>query len=462
MSPETDELVADLGSLLHEWLPRQSWFDAGAQEVDGVAVLGVETLRREWPVVLWAPVDVTVDGEPTLCQVVVALAEVVPDPVPEIGIIGEVRSGSTAVMAYDAFADPAAASAFVDHTTDGLAPTGVVAVEHHPWRTVLTLAGNWELTVHRRVEGGAHPDAELTAVVADSGLTTVRPPAAVWRRNQADLAIARRNARHTGRADRLVADSALEVLRRRCRPRENPLDVADQLTEIGASLARLHVALADRLGTFAATGSELAEVMAARLPRHLDDAAGERVVAAYRRLDAADDLGRFIRVHANLGFAAVDRVRNGWVFTRFGGDPNSQLTLDRAPMSPLWDVSGLLFELTSVAADAVAAAVAGRWGDGQPDESDQREQEQRRELVVLAEAWEERGADAIVSGYTSVDEVHRLLPVERISRDALLTVFELERSVAAAARLVAAGPDLLRLPLEAVEEILDAGRPRRW
>ena len=81
---------------------------------------------------------------------------------------------------------------------------------------------------------------------------------------------------------------------------------------------------------------------------------------------------------------------------------------------------------------------------------------------MLAEAWEERSVDAIIAGYTSNDEVHRLLPVERISRDALLTLFELELSVRDLVRSADRGPELLRIPVEAVEDLAAASVRARW
>lgn len=415
-------------------------------------MVGVETLRRDWPVVVWVSMDVTVAGTRALYQTVLALADRVPDTVPERAIVGEVAASGTPVMAYDALADPMTARAFVDRAADGLAGGEVVSAVDEPWATVATLDDHWELRLHRRVEGGAHPDVELPAVLADAGHTFVRPPAAVWRRNQADLAVVRRNVRRTATAAESAVASIDELLRRRCRPSENPLDVEADLTDLGATLARLHVASADALGTTPADGADLADLLAARIPRHVDDAAGERLVATYARLAAADDLGVFVRVHGDLDLSAVDRTKSGWVFTRFGGDPADDLAIRRAPTSPLWDVSGLLHDLSTIAAAALDRAV------DVPDDDGYYEQADRRELAVLAEAWEERGVDAVIAGYTSVDDVHRLLPVERISRDALLTVFELERTVRDAARAVAAGPELLRLPLDEVEALIEAPR----
>ncbi len=141
--------------------------------------------------------------------------------------------------------------------------------------------------------------------------------------------------------------------------------------------------------------------------------------------------------------------------TRFGCSPDSSLMFEQLPMSPLCDLAGLLHGVGRVAAQALADV-------SDPDATGYTEQANQRELAVLAEAWEERSVDALIAGYTSNDEVHRLLPVERISRDALLTLFELELSVRDAVRALIVDPDLLRIPVDEVAELADGAVRTRW
>ncbi len=82
----------------------------------------------------------------------------------------------------------------------------------------------------------------------------------------------------------------------------------------------------------------------------------------------------------------------------------------RRPSSPLRDVAGMTRSFHHVAAAALREVEV-------PDE----------ELRVLADAWAERSLNSFLSGYASVDDVHRLLPRSRASRDALFSVFELDR-----------------------------------
>lgn len=460
---DSPEAVEELRRHLFDWLPRQAWFDALDGEVEDITIIRMETVRREWPVVMWVPLEVQIDSAPIIVQTVLALAPQVPDSVRDAAVIGEVPTSGDSLMVYDALADPESADAFVAHVSAGVGSGTAVSSTDAPWVTSIALGQQWELTLYRRVEAGAHPDVELTGLLAEAGMGMVRPPAAVWRKNHYDLAAVRRAVRRGTPGIEVARESVDELLSRRCQPRENPLDVVESITDLGRSIAEVHVELADRLGSSLSDGQKLVEQLVARLPRQLSQAAVDRIAESYRRLGFADDLGLFIRVHGNLELHTVERIRNGWVLSGFGCDPASSLMHERLPMSPLSDLAGLLHGFQTVAAEALAQVVAGRARErGGPDEPDFHEQGARRELTVLAEAWEERSVDALISGYTSYDPVHRLLPVERISRDALLTLFELELSVRDAVRSMSRGPDILRIPVERVEG-LSVGEVRlRW
>ncbi|MFN8053104.1 MAG: hypothetical protein U0Q22_16785 [Acidimicrobiales bacterium] len=466
MAFDTEVLIPALRAHLFEWLPRQRWFDAIDREVEDVTVIRTEAVRRDWPLVMWVPLEVMIDGAPVICQTVLAFAAEVPDEVPDRAIVGEVPTGGEAVMVYDALASPVTAAAFVAHVSGGLTSSSPDRVVDTPWITTVELPQQREVTLYRRVQAGAHPDVELTSLIAEAGHSIVRPPAAVWRKNHYDLATLRRNVRRGTDGAELARASVSELLRRRCQPRENPLDMMASLVDLGRAVSEMHTDLADRLGVSDGTGDALSRNLAARLPRQLDDAAADRVAAAYRRLSHADDLGAFIRIHGNLELRSVERTRNGWLMTRFGCNPDSSLVFEQVPLSPLCDIASLLHGFGVTAASALADVIAERSADAiatqGSDEPDFYEQEHRRELAVLAEAWEERSVDALIAGYTSNDAVHRLLPVERISRDALLALFELELSVRDAVRELSRDPELLRIPVEDVEDLATGDVRTRW
>ena len=82
-------------------------------------------------------------------------------------------------------------------------------------------------------------------------------------------------------------------------------------------------------------------------------------------------------------------------------------------------------------------------------------EEPDRELRVLADAWTVRNVNTFLAGYAEVDAAHRLLPQARASRDALLSVLELDKAVYEVAYELAHRPDLVDLPIQAVERLLD-------
>jgi predicted trehalose synthase len=77
------------------------------------------------------------------------------------------------------------------------------------------------------------------------------------------------------------------------------------------------------------------------------------------------------------------------------------------------------------------------------------------ELRVLADAWTVRNVNTFLAGYADVDAAHRLLPQSRPSRDALLSVFELDKAVYEVAYELAHRPELVDLPVQAVERLLN-------
>lgn len=451
------ELVDALRAHLFEWLPRQGWFDAAEAELDEVEVVRTEVLARGWPLVVWVPLDVEIAGREIVVQTVIAMAPEVPDAVPDAAILGEMPSASGPVMAYDALADPVAAAAFVSAVVPSISAPVIGGVVDDAWRTTVEVGADEEVVLHRRLQVGPHPDVELPSAVAERVGASVRVPKEVWRRDAHDLAIARRRPRKAESAAVLARRSVDELLRRRCSPRENPSDVVTESTELGRALAALHVALADRFGVVPETAENTVRVLLGRLPRRLDDEAAALVEATYRRITVADDLGQCVRVHGNLDLSSVERARGSWSFTRFGGASESSLALDRVPISPLADLAGLIGGVGRCAAASVDAASAGAVEPGSAVPTDAG----HRELAVLADAWEERTVDALIGGYTSNDDVHRLLPVERVSRDALLTLFELELRVRDLARRPRA-PSMLRIPVEEVGAVAGATVRQRW
>lgn len=465
MSPDTSELIPALRSHFFEWLPAQGWFDARRGELDDVTIVRTEALRRDWPIVLWVPIEAVVSGAPILVHTFVALAPSVPGVVADRAVIGEVPTGGAPLMAYDALFDPETVQAIVARLSDGLTDAAPSRILERPWTTTVELSAPFDLVVYRRVQTGDHPDVELAGTLASAGLSSTCPPAAVWRRNESDLVNVRRRSKPGDLGVAIAKASVRELLRRRCQPRENPLDVMDSFALLGRNLADLHVELAEQYGTTRGDGDALLDIVVERLPYQLSDEAAAAIETSLSRLVYADDLGSFIRVHNNVDLGNVERIRSGWRFHRFGCRSESDLELESRPLSPLVDLAGLLHGCGAVAAAAAAATLAEMAPDQEPEPGSPQWlllDGDRREVEVLADAWEDRAADAIIAGYTSNDAVHRLLPVERISRDALLTLFELELVLRDLVRTRSNEAAMLSLPVDAVSDLVDAPIRLRW
>lgn len=465
MSLDTSDFVPTLRNHLFEWLPAQGWFGALRGELTDVVVVRTEAMHRDWPIVLWVPVEAKISGGPVLLHTFVALAPTVPNTVAERAVIGEVPTGGEPLMAYDALFDPVAARTIVSRLSDAQTDAAPSRILERPWVTTVELAGPFDLVIYRRVQVGSHPDVELAGSLAAAGLSSTCPPAAVWRRGDSDLVNVRRRAKQGDLGVAIAKASVRELLRRRCTPRENKLDVMDSFALLGRNLADMHVELAEQYGTTPGDGDALLDVVAERLPYQLSDEAAAAIETSLSRLVYADDLGTFIRVHNNVDLGNVERIRSGWRFHRFGCRPESDIELESRPMSPLVDLAGLLHGCGAVASSAAEDALAELAPDTEPEPGSPQWMlldGDRREIRLLAEAWEERAADAIIAGYTSNDAVHRLLPVERISRDALLTLFELELVLRDLVRSKLETSAPLSLPIDSVGDIVDAPIRLRW
>ena len=261
----------------------------------------------------------------------------------------------------------------------------------------------------------------------------------MWRRGGTDLAVARRFERSRGEGVELALASLREMFNRRRAPRDCKLDFAAEAHGLGVCVAELHVALAEAFGQEAADGATWAQDMGAQLDRvaagHLDT---HRVRGVYDRLRSADDLGMAIRIHGDLHLGQVLRLARDWLVLDFEGEPDRPVAERRRPSSPLRDVAGMTRSFHYVA--GMALRELGTI-DG--------------EVRLLADAWAERAVNTFLGGYASVDDVHRFLPQARTSRDALLSVFEMDKAVYEVAYDLAHRPDLADLPVRAVERLLD-------
>lgn len=418
----------------------QRWFSA--VEDPTVEVRRVDTLRDGWPTLLWLLVEVRGDhgrGPSQWYQVPLGATPERPGHLPDSALLGRLDTPRGDAHLFDALADDELALAFAHHVAPDLHLNSVRPQTGEQSNTSLVLDERYILKLFRQVHPGPNPDVEVTERLGKVGYGGVPVPVAVWRRNQTDLAVVRRYERSRGDGWDLATSSLREMFNLRRPPRDCKLDFAREARLLGENVARLHVALAEAFGAELADGDAWATDMSAQLSRvSADRLPTDRIAAIYSRLREADDLGAAIRIHGDLHLAQVLRLQRNWMVLDFEGEPARPLDERRRKSSPLRDVAGMTRSFQ------YAAAMALR-NHEEPD----------RELKVLADAWTVRNVNTFLAGYADVDAAHRLLPRARASRDALLSVFELDKAVYEVAYELAHRPDLADLPIRAVERLLD-------
>lgn len=402
----------------------------------------VDTLYDGWPTLLWVLAEVRGNGgtgDPVWYQLPLGASAEHPTELAGAAHVGRLETPRGDAWLFDALADEDLALDFCGYVAPDLEFSTVRAQPGEQSNSSLVLDEKYILKVFRRVQPGPNPDVEVTEALGRVGFGGVPVPLVTWRRGGTDFAVVRRYERTRGDGVELATDSLREVFNLRRPPRDCKLDFAGEARLLGHDTARLHVALAEAFGAGPADGAAWAADMAAQLHRvadgHLDTSRIERV---YRRLDGADDLGAAIRIHGDLHLGQVLRLGRSWMVLDFEGEPDRPVEERRRPSSPLRDVAGMTRSFHYAAGLALRET-------GLPDD----------ELRLLADAWAERSVNAFLSGYASVDEVHRLLPQVRASRDALLSVFEMDKAVYEVAYELAHRPDLVDLPVRAVERLLD-------
>lgn len=413
--------AASLARVLPGWLRRQTWLSRSAATLLGVEVLDTETIVRD-PAIGWVDVRAMFGGGVAeRYRLIVAVRTEVPSDLDPDAVIGEVEVDGRTLVAFEAMAWRAGAlsaiRALMPHVVDtAVAPDALTVL---PWGGIsptVLIDVRWEIKAHRQVSDLPNPDVELPAAMARAEVGRVAPIAEqVTRNGQVALAL-RSSLRIRQDGLDLVAASLRQLFEARVPPRLARNDVADEMEQIGRGVAEMHVALATTFESEPADGGAWAELLLAPLHRLGSGRIRfDRLEGVLQRLQGAEDLGRSIRTHGNLHLGNVAQTMQGWIPHNFEGDgrPYSEL---RQNVSPLRDLGRLVVSL-------------GRAARTMTEHYLEDDFERDRELDVLADSWEERVVSHLVGGYTSVDEVHRLLPAGREARDALLRVFELEHQL---------------------------------
>ncbi|GLC28072.1 maltokinase N-terminal cap-like domain-containing protein [Roseisolibacter agri] len=164
-----------------------------------------------------------------------------------------------------------------------------------------------------------------------------------------------------------------------------------------------------------------------------------RLDALVARVD--DDAGLRIRHHGDYHLGQVLRGEDGTLAViDFEGEPARPLAERRARHSPLRDVAGMLRSFGYAAAAAL------------------REVSAEDDVAPRADAWEAAARAAYLDGYFHAAAEGRpsYLPRSRVSADALVRVFELEKLFYELRYEVRNRPDWLAIPLRGLQALLAA------
>ncbi|MEZ5380394.1 MAG: hypothetical protein R2754_01220 [Microthrixaceae bacterium] len=421
MQPGDSAFAASLAGLLPGWLRRQGWLARSSSTLLGAEVIETDTIVRD-PAIAWVDIRVLFGGDVVdRYRLILAVRTEIPEGLDPDAVIGEIERDGLTLVVFEAMAWRAGVisvvRALMPEVVDGT--VGADAVRLGTWGGVSPVAfidGRWEVKAHRQLSDLPNPDVELPAALARAELGRVAPVAERYTRG-GQVSLTLRPALRT-RMDGLdlVTSSLQELFERRVPPRQARNDVAAEVEEIGRGTAELHVALGVAMGHEAGDGAAWSELLLAPLYRLGSGRIRfDRLEGVLGRLVGAEDLGRGIRTHGNLHLGNLAHTTSGWVPHNFEGDgrPFDELN---ATISPLRDLARLV-----VSMGRAARTMTEHFLEGDP--------ERDRELEVLSEAWEDRVVGHLVSGYTSVDDVHPLLPASREARDALLRIFELEHQL---------------------------------
>ena len=444
-----------LSALLVEHLPahlaRQRWSGAHGREIVSVEVVWLDLVRSEEPMLIWSLVEARfADGGSHRYQVFIGGRTAEPSPQFLDGkdreLLAAVPADTGDVVLYDALVDPDLAIAILHLTSPDteVVVRRPIVLEHSNSSVVFDEATI--LKVFRKVEPGPNPDAEITRVLSQRGYEHVLPPLAELQRDGTDLAVLREFIVGATEGWKLARTSVRDVLASRLPPEESGGDLAPESARLGATIAGLHVAMADAWGTAPGDASAWVDQMDAHLDAlvqgdaiGVDRAAFDRAAVRARLATARalGDAGSEIRIHGDLHLAQVIQADAGWIVLDFEGEPARRRDDRFTLSSPLRDVAGMLRSLHYAAATGLA-----EWDLGDD------------ELLDLLALWEERNRAAFLEGYLGQEGVDALLPTDPNDRASLLAAFELDKAVYELGYELGHRPDKASIPLQGIDRLL--------
>lgn len=427
---------AALAARLAAYLPRQRWF-AGRGRAE-VEVRRLDSLCTQ-PVHLMRAL-VGVAGQSGVYQVVAALRgrgfrAAFLDARPQ-AVIGELRIGQAGALAYDALADPEAATALLSHIAPAERVTRARLIAGEQSNSSVVFDDRLILKLFRHVSDGPNPDAEVVRALQGVGFDCIARLVADWRDDDRDYAVVNEFLAGAEDGFELALRSVREIPARRDAPAAG--DGFQWVARLlGATTGRLHVKLAEAFGTTEGDAEAWTADMEAQL-RRVEGVDRERVAGAYGRMRAARDVGPAIRVHGDYHLGQVMWRDPRWYVLDFEGEPARPLAERRRPSSPLKDVAGMLRSFD------YAAAVVQRDSPGARDE----------EVAARLVEWREQAGRAFLDGYFTAPGADAVLPAAAETRRAVLAAFLLDKAVYEVGYEQAHRPDWVAIPRSAIERLL--------
>ncbi|MGW3499100.1 maltokinase N-terminal cap-like domain-containing protein [Streptomyces sp. NPDC001020] len=383
-------LLASLGPLLREWLPRQRWFAGKGRPVTGLSLVAATDLLppRGTPRLLHLLVrvhqpDIPAQGavpHPGDCyQLLIGVREVLP-PRLAPALIGRPKKGPLAERTvYEALYDPRAAAVLLEairararigwlrfegdgrqRIRDGLVPRRVTSEQSN---SSVVYGDTFILKLLRRIVPGINPDLELPLMLSRAGCPRVPAPAG-WLL-----------ADHEGPDAPYVLAVLQPFVRGATDGWEHALreladgkDFTAEARALGRATAEVHRALAHALPTVTLGHAQvrlLVDGMTGRL-----EAAAQAVPAlrpyapalrsAFEALTASAAGGRTWtaqRIHGDLHLGQCLRSPSGqWSLIDFEGEPSKSLAERRMPQPTVRDVAGMLRSFDYAAHSALPSA----------------------------------------------------------------------------------------------------------
>jgi len=392
---------AALEGLVVPYLERQPWFLADMSRVDrsvraNARLADLEVLLHERPGL--ASVVVTVGGhsfhvlvgwrEPALAPAILGSRQG--------AVLGICDDGSGEVLCYDAFADEELSAGLLAIASAGReSARRVRLVQSLVSHASLVYDERLFMKCYRVLEPAPRQEVELLLRLDEVGFKHLLGAVARWERAGWDLALVREYVAGAVEGRALALTSLRDLLGRAA---DEDLmqseevgaaggDLGSEMRRLGEITGSLHLALAEAFGV--------------------------------RTLQAGDGSPRLaIRVHGDYHLRRVLRTDAGWIVAGFGDDPligrfgGGGERREPRFASPLEDLADLSYSLRQVAAEAVAVRPVATWAQA------------RR----LAESWERRNRDALISGYLGVEGIGTLMELDRPAAVSSLEALVAERA----------------------------------